>query len=42
MKFMNIFFIRHIFTDKRWLVGDMSEMQKYVGGYGGLWTPKFF
>jgi hypothetical protein len=36
------FFIRHIFTDKRWLVGDVSEMQKYVGGFGGQWTPKFF
>ena len=24
------------------MVRDVSEMQKYVGCFGGQWTPKFF
>lgn len=36
------YFIRHIFTDKNWLIEDVNEMMNFVGGYDGQWTTKFF
>ena len=40
-KIYEYFFMRHIFTDKTWLIEDVNEMVNFVGGYDGQWTPKF-
>ena len=29
--------MRNIFTDKNWLIDDLSDMIKFVGGYDGQW-----
>lgn len=36
------YFMRNIFTDKNWLIDDLSNMVKFVGGYDGMWTNKFY
>ena len=34
--------MRNIYTDKNWLIEDLPKMIKYVGGYDGQWTNKFY
>ena len=36
------YFMRNIYTDKNWLIEDLPKMIKYVGGYDGQWTNKFY
>ena len=36
------YFMRNIFTDKNWLISDLSKMVKFVGGYDGMWSSKFY
>jgi len=36
------YFMRNIFTDKNWLINDLSKMVKFVGGYDGMWSSKFY
>lgn len=41
-KICEYYFMRNIFTDKNWLIDDLSNMVKFVGGYDGMWTNKFY
>ena len=34
--------MRNIYTDKNWLIDNLSEMVKFVGGYDGMWSSKFY
>ena len=34
--------MRHIYTNKNWLIDDLPKMIDYVGGYDGQWTNKFY
>ena len=36
------YFMRHIYTNKNWLIDDLPKMIDYVGGYDGQWTNKFY
>ena len=36
------YFMRNIYTDKNWLVEDLPKMIKYVGGFDGQFTTKFY
>ena len=36
------YFMRNIYTDKNWLIDNLSEMVKFVGGYDGMWSSKFY
>jgi hypothetical protein len=36
------YFMRNIYTDKSWLIENLSEMINYVGGYDGMWSNKFY
>ena len=34
--------MRNIYTDKNWLIDNLPEMIKFVGGYDGQWSNKFY
>ena len=34
--------MRHIYTNKNWLIDDSTKMIDCVGGYDGQWTNKFY
>ena len=41
-KIYEYYFMRHIHMDKNWFIDDLPKMIKYVGGYDGQWTNKFY
>lgn len=41
-KVIEYYFMRHLFVDKNWLVEDLSQMIKFVGGYDNQWSDRFY